>query len=114
MKQAVESVNNPYNPIGWIPGLRPLLNVGADQRYSRLTGQNFTPYTIPAAFSAVTDGVLPLRFGLGPMRNLATSYVGNVVGGLVGEQYGHPELGSFFGGFAGGFAPNIYHSMFTP
>lgn len=72
-EQAVEIVNNPYNPIGWIPGLRTVVNVGADRQYSRLTGQAETPYTTSASMSAGFD-LIPLRFGLGPWKN----YIGRI------------------------------------
>lgn len=102
-EQAAEIVNNPYNPIGWIPGLRTMVNVGADRQYSRLTGQAWTPYTTNAAISAGTDA-----FGIGPWKNYIGAYAGNVAGGIIGDKFGNQELGQFIGGLTGGFSPNIY------
>lgn len=107
IQQASEIVNNPYNPIGWIPGVRTLYNVGADQQYSRYTGNVYTPYTINAALSAVTDA-LTLGFGIGPWKNYAGAYAGTVIGGLIGEQFDSPHLGQFIGGTIGGFSPQIW------
>lgn len=103
---ASEVINNPYNPIGWIPGLRTMFNVGADQQYSRYTGQNLTPYTANAAMSAGSDA-MTLGFGLGPLKNYTGSYLGTIAGGVVGEQYDSPHLGQFIGGIAGGFSPQV-------
>lgn len=114
--QASEVINHPYNPIGWVPGLRTLFNTGADQQYSRYTGQTTTPYTLPAATSIGTDA-LTLGFGIGPMSNYAGSYAGTVAGGLIGEQFDHPYIGEIAGGIAGGLAPNLYRNIiyrFTP
>lgn len=100
-KQASEVINHPYNPIGWIPGVRTMFNVGADQQYSKFTGQTYTPYTADAGISTGVDA-LTLGFGLGPLKNYAGSYAGTVAGGLVGEKFDSPRLGQFIGGIAGG------------
>lgn len=100
-QEAVELINHPYNPIGWIPGFRTMVNIGADQQYSRLTGQTWTPYTADAGMSTGMDA-LTLGFGIGPLKNYAGSYAGTVAGGLVGEKFDSPYLGQFIGGIAGG------------
>ena len=109
IKQTAELLNNPYNPIGWIPGLRSVVNTGADQNYSRTHNTAFTPYTADAAFSTAGDAIT-LGFGLGPIKNYAGSYVGTVAGGLIGEQFDNPQLGQIIGGITGGFSPQIYNS----
>lgn len=109
IKQTVELLNNPYNPIGWIPGLRSVVNTGADQNYSRTHNTASTPYTADAAFSTAGDAIT-LGFGLGPLKNYAGSYAGTVAGGLIGEQFDNPQLGQIIGGITGGFSPQIYNS----
>lgn len=109
IKQTVELLNNPYNPIGWIPGLRSVVNAGADQNYFRTYNTAFTPYTADAAFSTAGDAVT-LGFGLGPYKNYAGSYAGTVAGGLIGEQFDNPQLGQIIGGITGGFSSQIYNS----
>ena len=109
IKQTVELLNNPYNPIGWIPGLRSVVNAGADQNYSRTHNTAFTPYTADATFSTAGDAVT-LGFGLGPFKNYARSYAGTVAGGLIGEQFDNPQLGQIIGGITGGFSPQIYNT----
>lgn len=109
IKQTVELLNNPYNPIGWIPGLRSVVNAGADQNYFRTYNTAFTPYTADAAFSTAGDAVT-LGFGLGPYKNYAGSYAGTVAGGLIGEQFDNPQLGQIIGGITGGFSPQIYNT----
>lgn len=108
--QASEVINHPYNPIGWVPGLRTLFNTGADQQYYRYTGQITTPYTLPAAMSTGVDA-LTLSFGIGPMSNYAGAYTGTVAGGLIGEQFDQPYLGEIAGGIAGGFSPYAYKTF---
>lgn len=105
LEAASEVINHPDNPIGWIPGVRTMFNIGADQRYSHLTGENYTPYTIPAGLSVANDVILA-RFGLGGWKPYAGSYVGSVVGGAVGDQYNYPNIGRIIGGIAGGVAAN--------
>lgn len=97
-QQTVEIINDPYNPIGWVPGVRTMVNAGADQVYSRNTGQAYTPYTTGAAMSAGFDA-----FGVGSLKNLAGAYIGSTAGGIIGDKYGHQELGQFIGGLTGGF-----------
>ena len=109
IKQTVELLNNPYNPIGWIPGVRSVVNTGADQNYSRTHNTASTPYTADAAFSTAGDAIT-LGFGLGPIKNYAGSYAGTVAGGLIGEQFDNPQLGQIIGGVTGGFSPQIYNS----
>ena len=101
IKQTAELLNNPYNPIGWIPGLRSVVNAGADQNYSRTHNTTFTPYTADTALSTAGDAIT-LGFGLGPLNNYAGSYIGTVAGGLIGEQFDNPQLGQLFGGIVGG------------
>ena len=109
IKQTIELLNNPYNPIGWIPGVRSVVNTGADQNYFRTHNTAFTPYTADAAYSTAGDAIT-LGFGLGPLKNYAGSYAGTVAGGLIGEQFDNPQLGQIIGGITGGFSPQIYNS----
>ena len=109
IKQTAELLNNPYNPIGWIPGLRSVVNTGADQNYSRTHNTASTPYTADAAYSTAGDAIT-LGFGLGPFKNYAGSYAGTVAGGLIGEQFDNPQLGQIIGGITGGFSPQIYNT----
>ncbi len=111
-EQAIEVINNPYNPIGWIPGVRTIANVGASNLYSRLTGQVRTPYTADALISAGIDA-LTLGFGIGPWKNYVGSYAGTVAGGMIGEQFDSPHLGQLIGGMTGGFTSNLYNSAKT-
>ena len=110
IKQTAESLNNPYNPIGWIPGLRSVVNAGADQNYSRTHNTAFTPYTADTAFSTAGDAIT-LGFGLGSIKNYAGSYAGTVAGGLIGEQFDNPQLGQLFGGVVGGSSPKLKTSI---
>lgn len=109
IKQTVELLNNPYNPIGQIPGLRSVVNAGADQNYSRAHNTASTPYTTDAAFSTAGDAIT-LGFGLGPLKNYAGSYAGTIAGDLIGEQFDNPQLGQIIGGITGGFSPQIYNT----
>ena len=110
IKQTAGLLNNPYNPIGWIPGLRSVVNAGADQNYSRTHNTAFTPYTADTALSTAGDAIT-LGFGLGPLNNYAGSYVGTVAGGLIGEQFDNPQLGQLFGGIVGGSSPKLITSI---
>lgn len=99
--QVADWVNNPYNPLGWIPGIASANNIYADRTYKQRYGTNYSPYTLPAAMSIGSDAAT-VGFGLGPIKNLVGAYAGNVAGGLIGEQYDQPFVGSLIGSALGG------------
>lgn len=104
IQQAVEIINHPDNPLGWIPGFRSVMDIGGSQRYSTLTGETITPFDLDAAMSLAGD-LLTARFGFGPggLRSYAGSYVGSVAGGMVGDRYfDSPNVGRLVGGVGGG------------
>lgn len=110
LAQTAEIINNPYNPIGWIPGLRTMVNAGADQRYSRLTGKTWTPYAAGTFTSAATDAVLG---PMGPLKSYVGSYAGTVAGGQIGKQLGYENEGQIVGGILGGSSPFLFPKLYN-
>lgn len=105
---ASEVMNHPDNPLGWIPGVRTLFNIGADQAHSRYTGDNITPYTLPAGISLANDMLLA-KFGLGGWKPYVGSYVGSTTGGIIGDRYfDSPDAGRIIGGLVGGMSAGVY------
>lgn len=101
-EQAVDIISNPYNPIGWIPFVRTLSLIGADQQYQNLTGQS-SPYKLDAALSGAFDAI----GWQAPFSTYAKGYLGSLIGGQIGKNYGYEGLGQLMGGFAGGLTPNL-------
>lgn len=58
MKEASEKLDQNLI-LASVPLLYPFAQVGWDQRYKNITGQNFTPYTLPAGISIAAEAIAP-------------------------------------------------------